>query len=595
MFAGPASFVVACILLAGSTSDVKDLSKGLLGYWKLFGDCKDHSGNGHDGTNHGVDLKNSFFDGKAAFVEVPAKESLQVGKGDFTVSSWVHTDRIIDDTLGDIFNFYDPSIRRGINFGLHSSAGGYQSSGDDRKVYFGMDNGLPDDWMDCGRPNPTSNYVSNSLTVYNGDLYAGTIDAKDEADWCHVYRYAGGKEWIDCGRVGKGKTTGVMALIVHQGKLYAGTSTYDWTRVFSGDYETCHVYRYEGGKEWVDCGQVGNMLRINCMASYGGKLYVGGDRGMPPPGEKQWTGRPYQIFVHEGGTKWGVAGTFPPEPPHSLYPHAMAVHDGKLYAGYPNVFSYDGRKWEFAGTPLGNTPVDLKPHLQVHSLSVFRGNLIAGMWPEARVVQHENGIKWSDRGHLGDGTEINALCVYNGKLYAGAIPRGEVSRFDDSTGWTSLRKFFSPKGWEPGPATAPVRAEINNWTRVTSLSIFQGRMFASLGSCTSSVNDAPAGIRGSVYSMKAGQCVTYDKDLGQGWNHLAAVRKGSELRLYVNGNMISKSSPFNPQDYDLTVKKPLKIGFGEYDYFSGRIREVRFYNRAISEQEIATLQGINRP
>jgi hypothetical protein len=95
--------------------------------------------------------------------------------------------------------------------------------------------------------------------------------------------------------------------------------------------------------------------------------------------------------------------------------------------------------------------------------------------------------------------------------------------------------------------------------------------------------------------MRAGQCVTYDKDLGQGWNHLAAVRKGSELRLYVNGNMISKSSPFNPQDYDLTVKKPLKIGFGEYDYFSGRIREVRFYNRAISEQEIATLQRINRP
>jgi hypothetical protein len=52
--------------------------------------------------------------------------------------------------------------------------------------------------------------VSNSLTVYDGHLYAGIIDAGDESGWCHVYRYASGKEWIDCGRVGKGKTTGVM-------------------------------------------------------------------------------------------------------------------------------------------------------------------------------------------------------------------------------------------------------------------------------------------------------------------------------------------------------------------------------------------------
>ncbi len=582
-------------VFADPEPETLNISKGLLGYWKLHGDCKDHSGNGHDGINHGVDLDKGFFDGKGSYIEVPTKQTLQVGKGEFTISAWVHTDKIVDDTLGDIISFYDPRQRRGINFGLHSSAGGYQSKGDDRHIFFGIDNARLSEWQDCGRPNPTSNYVSNSLTVYNGDLYAGTIDAGDEAGWCHVYRYAGGKEWIDCGRVGNGRTTGVMALIVHQGKLYAGTSTYDWTRVFSGKYDNCHVYRYDGGKNWVDCGQPGNMLRINCMATFGGKLYAGGDRGLPPTGEKQWTGRPYQIFVYEGGTRWSVAGTFPPEPPHSLYPHAMAVHDGRLYAGYPNVFAYDGQKWEFAGTPLGNTPVELKPHLQVHSLSVFQGNLIAGMWPEARVVQYEKGTKWSDRGHLGDGTEINALCVYNGKLYAGAIPRGEVSRLDDPAGWTSLRKFFSPKGWEPGPPTAPVRSEINNWTRVTSLTIFQGRLFASIGSCTSSVLDAPAGIRGSVHSFMAGQSITHDKDLGPGWNHITAVRKAGELRLYVNGKLSSRSAPFDTDDYDLTVRVPLKIGFGEHDYFSGRIRAVRLYSLALADREIGILQGIDRP
>ncbi len=601
----PAALTLAIIALAGvswaalqksaAADEPVELQRGLVGFWRLQGDCRDHSGHEHHGINHEVDLQSGSFNGRGAHVEIPATESLNLGRGDFTLSAWIHTDRIVNDTLGDVLSWYDPQLRRGVTLGLSSSAGGYQSTGDDRHVFFGIDNARLGEWHDCGRPSPSSNYVSNSLTVFDGHLYAGTIDAQDESGWCHVYRYAGGKKWVDCGRVGNGKTTGVMALIVHQGHLYAGTSTYDWTRVFSGKYEPSRVYRYEGERRWTDCGQPGAMLRINCFATFGGKLYLGGDRGLPPPGEKQWTGRPYQVFAYEGGTKWTVVGNFPPEPPRSLYPHAMAVHDGRLYVGYPNVFAFDGRKWEFVGTPLGDTPRELKPFLQVHSLAVFRGKLIAGMWPEARVVEYQGGERWQDRGRLGDGSEINSLTVYNGKLYAGAIPRAEVSRYDGDSRWTSLRKFFSPSGWEPGPPTAPVRAEINNWTRVTSLTNFQGRMFASIGSCTSSVQDAPAGVRGSVYSVQAGQSVSYDKDLGPGWHHLTAQRQGGELRLYLDGRLAARSAQFRSEDYDLTTKQPLKIGFGEYDYFTGRIREVRLYRRALTVGEIAALQTSHRP
>ena len=566
-----------------------ELQRDLVGYWKLQGDCRDSSGRNNHGVNHGVDLKTGRFDGRSAYVEVPSRDSLQLGQGDFAISAWVHTDPIVDDTLGEVFSLYDPQARRGVTLNLKASSGGYQSSGDDRHVYFGIDNAKLGTWQDCGRPSPTSNYVSNSLTVFNGHLYAAIIDAQVEADWCHVFRYAGGKKWIDCGRVGSRKTTGVMGLIVHQGHLYAGTSTYDWTRVFSGEYEPARVYRYEGGTSWTDCGQPSEMLRINCMATYGGKLYVGGDRGLPPPGEKQWTGRPYRVYVWEGGTKWSVAGSLPAEPPKNCYPHAMAVHDGKLYVGYPNVYAFDGRTWEFAGTPIGNTPLDQKPFLQVHSLEVFRGKLLAGMWPEARVVEHQGGEHWTDRGRLGDGTEINALTVYNGKLYAGAIPRGEVSRYDDERGWTSLHKFFSPPGWEPGPPTDPVREEINNWTRVTSLTVYQGLLFASIGSCTSAVQDAPAGVRGSVYSLKAGECISFDEDLGAGWKHLVAQRRGGELRLYVAGRLVAKSAPFRSEDYNLSTNQPLRIGFGEQDFFTGKIREVRLYRRALTEPEIQTL------
>jgi hypothetical protein len=48
------------------------------------------------------------------------------------------------------------------------------------------------DWQDCGHPNPASNYVFNSLTVY-GNLYAATSGGKDEKDWRHVYRFMADK------------------------------------------------------------------------------------------------------------------------------------------------------------------------------------------------------------------------------------------------------------------------------------------------------------------------------------------------------------------------------------------------------------------
>src|SRR5262249_14434362 len=159
---------------AGPTAPPVKLERGLIGYWKLQGDCRDHSGHDHHGTNHGVDLQSSFFDGRRAHIEIPPAEGLRLGRGDFTFSAWVHTDRIVDDRLGDVLSWYDPALRRGVTLNLYSSAGGYQSTGDDRHVGFGIDNDRLGEWQDCGRPNPTSNYVSNSLTVFDGHLYAAT-------------------------------------------------------------------------------------------------------------------------------------------------------------------------------------------------------------------------------------------------------------------------------------------------------------------------------------------------------------------------------------------------------------------------------------
>ncbi len=557
--------------------------KALVAYWKLKGDCRDYSGNANHGVSHGVNLDTAEFNGRNAYVEVADGPSLDFGTGDFSISVWVCTKKDLDDVIGDVLSKYDPSKRKGLTLSIKASSGGYQSQGDDKHVYFGIDNDKLSDWQDCGRPNETSNYVSNSLTVFRGKLYAATIDAQKQEDWCHVYRYEGGQKWTDCGRVGSGKTTGVMPLIVHDGNLYAATCTYDWTRRGTGDYDYCRVYCYEGGKKWRDCGQPGDNRAVVCMASFQGKLYVGG--GNEASG----------VFVYEGGKKWRASKMFPKGPRVvQCFPHAMGVHDGKLYVAMQSAYCFDGEKWQYVGIPAGHTSEHLLPRLQCHSLEVYQGKLHLGNWPEGRVVQYQGGRKWEDRGRLADGTEINALTVYNGKLYGGSIPRAEVTRYEGGNFWTSMKRFFSPEGWVPVLIGAS-REQVNEWTRATSLTVYGGRLFASIGSCTSSILDAPADVRGKVFSMEAGKCVSYDDDLGPGWKHIAAIREKGRLKLYINGQLEATSSPFDPREYDISTNEPLKIGFGEMDYFSGKIRELRLYNRALSGGEIEKLSSEEKP
>ncbi len=545
--------------------------KDLLGYWKLKGDCKDYSGNSNHGINFDANLRTGEFNGCSSYVLIEHSDSLDLGTEDFSVCCWIWTRRGITDIIGDVVNKYDPSRRRGFTISINSSAGGYNSHGDDKHVCFGIDNGKVSQWEDHGRPSESSNYV-NSLTVYEGSLYAATTDGKIFQEWSHVYRFKKQKEWEDCGRVGNLKTKGVGPLIVHDKKLYAATWNIDWTRVHTDDLDYCRIYSYRGGKDWMDCGQPGQCRRIICMASYAGKLYCGGDDA---------NGGTYKVFVYDGATRWRVSGEFPTEGPKACFPHAMSVHDGELYVGFPAVYCFDGSGWKYVGVPVGST--------QVHSLEVYRGKLHAGTWPEGKVAVYMGGEDWRDCGQPGDSTEINALTVYNGKFYAGSIPRSEVWRYEGGKDWTRMARFFEPVGWMPAPVDPSIQdydERVKEWSRLTSLTVFNGKLFASTGSCTSSVLDAPCDIRGKVFSMEAGKCASYDCDLGWGWKHIVAVKDGGRLKLYIDGELKAMSSPFDPDEYDISNEEPLKIGFGELDYFSGKICEVSIYGRRLSDGEV---------
>jgi hypothetical protein len=555
---------------------VNGAEPGLVGHWKLQGDCRDSSGQGNHGINHGVDLNSGAFDGEQAYIEVPASDSLKLGKGDFAFSAWIHTEKELDDIVGDIIDMYDPAARRGITLSINSSAGGYQSQSTDRHVHFGIDNAHSSDWQDCGYPSPSSNYVSNSLTVYKGKLYAATSGGKDEKDWRHVYRYEGGQRWTDCGQVGGGKVEGVGPLIVHDGDLYAVTTTIDWTRVNPDKYDSGRVYRYLGGTEWEDCGQPSENRTLNCIASYQGKLYVGGGPDS------------YGVFVREGDTEWQPSKVFSSRAvPDGCFPHAMRLHNGKLFVAYPGAHAFDGTEWTFAGETM---PPDQNWFLQTHALGIFQGKLLAGTWPEGKVSVYEGGETWKPMGRVGvDGTEVQSFAVYNGKLYGGSLPRAEVCRYDGTSEWTSLKRFYSPEDWQPGMPGKLSREQVNVMCRLTSLTVYDGKLFASTGSCTSSVLDAPREVRGKVFSMQAGRVASYDDDLGPGWKHITAVRSGGLLKLYIDGKLVAESSSFDPTEYDLTTARPLRIGFGETEYFAGKMADVRLYKSALTQAQIQNL------
>jgi hypothetical protein len=556
---------LAALPWCGSAADA-----GLVGYWKLNGDAKDHSGKGNHGRNHGVDLATGTFDGRKSYVEVPNSPSLNFGAGDFSIAAWVNTELDLEDVIGDVASKFDPAKRKGFSLSLNSSAAGYNSSGNDKQVFFSVDDGeKAGAWQDCGRPGGVT-HNSDALTAFDGSLYAGVCDAPKEEDWAHVFRYKGGKDWEDCGRLGRGKTHGVYAMIVHNGALYAATSASHGARPPSMDFG--RVYQYRGGQQWEDIGQPDSNHRLNSMATYKGKLYVCGFNIGKPPGH---------CYVYEGGQKWAVSGDF------DGMPHTMAVHDGKLYAAYPKgeVFAFDGASWTGLGNPFGSTTVCN----QIRSMGVHRGELYVGTWPLGKIAVLRDG-KWQDSGHPGDSTEVIGLTTYNGTLYAGTIPRAEVFRFGGGTDWISIGRLFDPPGFNPVPVGSSDAAGVADWSRSTSISTFEGKLFASTGTCYRRMVEPPRRneTRGKVYSTSAGGSVMLHRDIGPGWKHLVAVRDQGTLKIYVNGQ-VKASAPIGLRNYDVTNSEPFAIGFGPVDYFSGKLREVRLYNKAISTDEIRQL------
>jgi hypothetical protein len=514
----------------------------LIAHWPLTADARDVSGNGFDATAHDASFnteKGALFNGRSTYLEVPHSETLNPGTEDFAASLWVHTESILDDTLGDLITKYDPETRKGINFGIMNYHGVVCAQSNYRNLFFGIDDGAePAPWKDRGRPGNA--IYPMALCVYKGDLYAGTFEmGKNEAG--HLYRYQGGDQWEDCGA--PFPSNAISALAVHNGELYAAASHYRSRGSSLGDSENDlhggRVYRFKGKDQWEDCGKLGESEAIYGLASFKGKLY--GSSLYAPAG----------LFRYDGGTTWTDVGN-----PGGRV-EALGIHNGQLLGtgfdlNYGGAYRFDDPGWTDMGTPPNTT--------QCYGFMQYEGELFVASWPTGKVFVLDKPGEWEDRGQLGDEKESMGMAVYNGKLYGGTLPLAQVYRYDGGTTWTNTGRL---------DMTPDVK-----YRRAWSMAVFQGKLFCGV---------LPSG---RILSYEAGQAISHDTGMPAGWVHLVAQRKAGVMSLYLNGTKVAED---NDAGLDVNNTAPLRIGLGQHDYFNGRMKDVRIYGGALSEAEVAAL------
>ena len=55
----------------------------------------------------------------------------------------------------------------------------------------------------------------------------------------------------------------------------------------------------------------------------------------------------------------------------------------------------------------------------------------------------------------------------------------------------------------------------------------------------------------------------------------------------LDGRCVARNDGFGPEAVDLDNDQPLRIGFGEHDYFNGRMQDLRIYSGVLSDAALA--------
>ena len=365
-----------------------------------------------------------------------------------------------------------------------------------------------------------------SMTLSGDYLYVGT--GLSTAGNAQVWR-SDGSTWTRIG--GQGLNSGwagntyelVNSMIEYEGDLYVGIGT------TANDAE---VWRWNGsvwsqvGGDSLNSGWTTTFETVRSMAVYNGHLIVGlGD-----------TAGDAEVWRYDGASWLRIGGdTINSSWANALFDQVMSlsVYGGNLYAGLgitageAEVWMWNGSVWAKVGGDGVNSSWNTV-YEYVDSMGVYNGELYAGLGVtagEAEVWKY-NGSTWSQIG--GDGLNsgwadllyerVRNLTVYNGDLYAGlglSQGDGEVWRWNGSS-WVKVGGDSLNNGWS------------NLIESVGAMSVYKGKLYAGNGDTANA--DATIWTYGNNSVL---QSTTTSQDTN--WHHIAATYDGTTMRLYIDG------------------------------------------------------------
>lgn len=546
---------------------------GLIGSWKLRTDAQDTAGFGRHMMPSGAVTFGPSADGSigrpvarigggTGRLEQRDGQAIEIGTGDFTVSCWVNVPGRARSGLGDLAALFDPATRRGFTLSIQDGTP-CGNHGNDRDLCFAIDAGTEPTWTDHGRPSASTIMVC-AVAAHEGELYAATWEGAP-SERGHVYRLDG-SGWTDCGS--PWRANAVSRLAVHGGHLYAGVSRLKGggsAMPDSGNREPGgRILRYEGGTTWADCGQLAGADSIAALIPFDGDLYAvpmysEGVFRMVRPGEWASCGTPGRrllaLGVHDGALL-GAGNDHADVESAIAQTAAGVVVPARSGAGGGGMFRYDGNQ---AWTSLGLQPETT----QVYSIETYGGEMYIGTWPNGLVFRHADDGSWQSCGRLGDDTEVMNLLAFAGKLYAGSLPGARVYRFD-------------------GPGVWPVVGTLDRtpdvlYRRAASMVVHRGELF---------VGTLPSG---RVHAMRAGLAVSLGRAFPTGWRHIAAVRTGPTLAVWLDGMLAASSVHPDGAILDLGTSSGLVLGGGPRSGLEGEIAAAMLHGRALTRGEIAEI------
>jgi signal transduction histidine kinase len=214
-----------------------------------------------------------------------------------------------------------------------------------------------------------------------------------------------------------------------------------------------------------------------------------------------------------------------------------------------------------------------------------------------RLYGARTEARWSGEGQAEDSRGANHGTLVNGVAFAPGLV-GQAFSFDGQGSHIEFNPLIGNFGtadftielWVCRPRT-PTSAEPLLVKHFDNKYIPNGRYLEIMGNEAENALDLHLDATGRVQAeLNSGYDFSRVSSTGplalQQWHHLALVRQGREVRLYLDGELDAQNA--TDRVVDLNMPAPLTLGGApaQERYFHGFIDEVAFHNRALSTDAI---------